>query len=44
MGPEIVAVTPSGDSVRLACWWSGLFDDYHARARLLIRLTDVRAF
>lgn len=44
MGPEIVAVTPDGDSVMLACWWSGLFDDYQARAELLIRLAGPVAF
>ncbi len=38
MGPEIMALTPDGDSVRLACWWSGLFDDPLARAEFLAEL------
>jgi len=40
MGPEVLAVTSGGDSVRLACWSSGLFEDYQARAALLIRLVQ----
>jgi hypothetical protein len=37
-GPELIALTPDGDSVRLACWWSGEFDDARARAELLVQL------
>jgi hypothetical protein len=37
-GAEIMAQTPDGDSVRLACWWSGEFDDALARAELLAEL------
>jgi hypothetical protein len=37
-GAEITAQTPDGQSARLACWGSGLFEDSRARAELLVQL------